>query len=217
MIVSLNEIEVMARRACRGVGYPWGIAEEAGRAVRWLAAHGLDGPQHLATLLTDEDDAGSNQPAPAFVDGELQAPTGRLSPLIAGAALCDRAGVIAAGAELRLAATAHPLLLVPYAAAAVSLSGDAFELAWGNAKVIVAPAGIAIEGEEAALNAPHVEYAICRPAGAFGAPLSPPAVRARRVSSTLWSRLSALAERTFAPPSEASRLAGAGAGLTDND
>lgn len=37
------------------------------------------------------------------------------------------------------------------------------------------------------------------------------------VDAGLWAGLQAYAERTFVPESEASRLAGAGAGLTDND
>ena len=37
------------------------------------------------------------------------------------------------------------------------------------------------------------------------------------VDNSLWAQLQSYAERTFVPESEASRLAGAGAGLTDND
>lgn len=37
------------------------------------------------------------------------------------------------------------------------------------------------------------------------------------VSEQTWERLQAYAERTFVPETDASRLAGAGAGLTDND
>ena len=37
------------------------------------------------------------------------------------------------------------------------------------------------------------------------------------VDPAVWSRLGALAHKSYVPASEASRLAGAGAGLTDND
>ncbi len=37
------------------------------------------------------------------------------------------------------------------------------------------------------------------------------------VNEAVWDRLAALAARTFVPASDASRLAGAGAGLNDND
>ncbi len=37
------------------------------------------------------------------------------------------------------------------------------------------------------------------------------------VDDALWTRLNTMAQRTYVPATEASRLAGAGAGLTDND
>lgn len=45
----------------------------------------------------------------------------------------------------------------------------------------------------------------------------PPTASAITVSGQLWTYLSDLAARTYVPASDASRLAGAGAGLTDND
>ena len=41
MYMSLNEIDVSVKRAARGVGMSWGLAEEAGKAARWLAARRL--------------------------------------------------------------------------------------------------------------------------------------------------------------------------------
>lgn len=40
---------------------------------------------------------------------------------------------------------------------------------------------------------------------------------AQDIPATLWSQLNVFAKRTYVPASEASRLAGAGAGLIDND
>lgn len=48
---SLGEIEALARKAAHGAGKPWGLAEEAGWAVRWLAQSGLPGPEALAASL----------------------------------------------------------------------------------------------------------------------------------------------------------------------
>ena len=51
MTFSLNEIEAMAKGAARGAGFDWGIAEETGKSVRWLAARGLPGPELLIKTL----------------------------------------------------------------------------------------------------------------------------------------------------------------------
>ncbi len=48
-------------------------------------------------------------------------------------------------------------------------------------------------------------------------PVAAPAVQAVTVSQALWDALGDLAAKTYVPATEASRLAGAGAGLTDND
>lgn len=47
--------------------------------------------------------------------------------------------------------------------------------------------------------------------------VTPPAASSVTVSDLSWDQLSTLAAKTYVPATEASRLAGAGAGLTDND
>ena len=41
MSYSLNEYEALALRAARGAGLSWGLAEEAGKAVKILSSLGL--------------------------------------------------------------------------------------------------------------------------------------------------------------------------------
>ena len=53
--LSLPEIESLVVKAARGAGYNWGIAEEAGFAVRWLARTGLPGPEILLAHLQEFD------------------------------------------------------------------------------------------------------------------------------------------------------------------
>ena len=113
MSFSLNEIEAMGKRAARGAGLDWGIAEEAGKATRWLTAHGLPGPELLAELLTRNEGKSYDELAPVSADGVWLAKSGRLCPLIAGAALSDRATELAAGRAFELGPIAFPLLLAP--------------------------------------------------------------------------------------------------------
>lgn len=51
MKVSLNQIEQTARKAARGAGLAWGLADEVGRAMRWLHTYGLNGAALLAAHL----------------------------------------------------------------------------------------------------------------------------------------------------------------------
>ena len=50
---SLGEVQALAVKAARGAGLSWGVAEEAGYAVRWLQANGAPGLTALANLLQD--------------------------------------------------------------------------------------------------------------------------------------------------------------------
>ncbi len=216
MTFSLNEIEAMGKRAARGAGLPWGLAEEAGKAARWLTANGLPGPEELAEILTRNDGKSYDELAPVSVDGVWRASSGRLCPLVAGAALCDRAAEIAEGREIVFGLTAQPLLLAPYAAGAAILTGAAVELSWDGTVMTLTPAGVSIQGDHAALTARSADSIRCRRAENTVVVSSADAP-GRAVDAEAWSRLAVFAQRTFAPATEASRLAGAGAGLTDND
>jgi len=216
MAFSLNEIEAMGKRAARGAGLSWGLAEEAGKAARWLTARGLPGPEELVDILTRNDGKSYEELVPESVEGVWRARGGRLCPLVSGAALCDRAAEIAAGREIEFGPIARPLLLASYAAGAADLTGTAIELSWAGAVMIFTPEGVSIEGDLAALTARGADSVHCRRAKtAVG--VSPLDTPSREVDAETWSRLNAFALRTFAPATEASRLAGAGAGLTDND
>ena len=51
MTWSLNELEAETRKAIRGAGLSWGLSEDGGKAVRWLAAHGVDPLPALRDVL----------------------------------------------------------------------------------------------------------------------------------------------------------------------
>ncbi len=218
---SLNEIEAMGKRAARGVGLAWGLAEEAGKAARWLTVRGLPGVSLLADVLAWSDRRDYAELTPADVDGAWQAPAGPLCPLITGAALCDRADEIAGGRVFELGETAQPLLLAPYVAGAAKLTGVTMSIAWDNVVITISKDGESIEGDHQSLTARSTKHIHCRRASNDDASLIPvnelagPAASA--VPDATWSRLAALAQRTFAPATEASRLSGAGAGLSDNN
>jgi hypothetical protein len=220
MSFSLNEVEAMGKRAARGAGLPWGLAEEAGKAARWLTARGYPGAEQLADVLTRNDKQGYAELAPVDVDGVWQAPAGRLCPLITGAALCDRAAEIAEGRVIELGMTAQPLLLVPYIAGAAKLIGTAIAIGWEHVTMIVTQDREIIDGNPNALTARSTDSIRCRRVD-DASNLATPAVSVNQpaapVDAATWSRLAAFAQRTFAPATEASRLSGAGAGLSDNN
>lgn len=212
MRVSVNEIELALKRAAAGAGWPWGLAEDIGRAAAWAATHGLT--QAVAEAL-DAIDAGYAPPEARREGGSwgLSGNIAAVAPSAVDLALAEEAG-----AEVRLARLGAPALVAGFAGLAAREQGAAFRLegAAGDA-LLPGPGGLEVEG---GLPAPSEPARLVRLAG-----VSTPAPAGRQdkapagvvLGDTLWQRLLDAAARLLVPATEASRLRGAGAGLTDND
>ncbi len=217
MTFTLNEIETIGQKAARGSGRDWGIAEEAGKATRWLAAHELPGPELLAGLLARSEGECHDELAPVSVEGVWQAGSGWLCPLIAGAALADRASEFASGRIFQLETTAYPLLLGPYAYFCAVGSKTTIELSWPHVTLTVSPgASLRIEGDEDAVLCVSATSVRCRAVENIVADQVTAPVR-RPVDAAIWEQLNRFALRTYAPATEESRELGAGADLIDSE
>jgi len=212
--VSLAEIDAMGRKAARGAGLPWGLAEEAGRAARHLAAWGLPGPEALAALVAALDGAAPAH-APRVEGGPWRAWAGALCPVSTGAALSDHAAEIADGAEIRLGPVLRPVLLLPFLVRAARDLDVLIGLEGADVAAAALPAGPAAGDWAWAGSGRLGGLAIRRVAGSAHVPRHADA-GARPVALATWRALDRYAHRTYAPATEASR-AGAGAGLTDSD
>lgn len=188
---SLNELGALALRAARGAGRPWGLADDAGWAVRWLEARGLPGASLLAAWLDAAGDFDPASSAPAGAAGVWAAPGGRLCPLLAGAALADRAEP-----EVVLGPVACPLLLAPFAAVVALANGRGLELAWEGALLRLAVDGEGYEADGPELVAAAVAGVSLHPATRA---IQPGRIRPRRprVADATWQRLEISAARTY--------------------
>lgn len=207
MNLSLNETAAMAKKAARGAGYSWGLAEEAAIAVRWLAGFGLDGCAALAEVLTVTDGS-VDAHVPSIAGPVWRVPGGSVCPLMSGTAFADRA-VMLVGLQTRIENVISPLLLMPFASDAARVTGRV--VAVQSADGTMMTDGTAVSGA----LAPAQGDVDLRFAGQIGAPLR--RVRRATPDADAWATLSRFAERTYAPATDASRLLGAGAGTTDND
>lgn len=216
MNASLNEIENLCKKAARGAGLSWGLAEEAGRAARWLSGNGLDGPALLAAQLRLDDGCAYPQLTPD-IGTECWERAGRsMCPLIAGVTLSDHAYLLHENGRVLLGKVTHPQLLMPFASASARQLGIALQLSWQGCTLEFSPAGQAVLIQADNFASAHVEGVSCiciKTTSGAGQALSgsiPP------LSNSVHDYLDSLAARTYVPASEASRLSGAGAGLSDN-
>lgn len=213
---SLNEIAALAKRAARGAGLSWGMAEEAGRAARWLASYDLTGPALLCDVLTKNDRVPQEQVAPVSLAGDWQAPSGELCPLAAGATLNDCADRLADGTPIVMNNVACPLLVLPFGAWAAIHLEHPVRLIWSNLRIDTDGVALWLDDPKSEFAAHNAAVLTCQLTSRRTDAALHPKQRGT-VDPEIWARLDAFAQRTFAPATKASRLLGAGAGLSDND
>lgn len=215
MIVSRNEIESLALKAARGAGMCWGLAEEASVAAGWLAERGLPWAETLVGVLGE-----AQATSPPRIEGHTLAPSHlgtRLCPIMTGALLSDL-GLPATPLEVR--DVLAPLWLAPFLARWAEPERGA-SLSWGEVRLLVAQSDTS--GADSAPAAALAAVTASRVAIALAPidrsrPLQPhPEPSGHAAPDDAWHRLQAYEHRSYVPASTQSRVAGAGAGLLDND
>lgn len=210
MIVSLGEIESAASLAARGAGYSWGLAEEAGKAARWLAARRLPWQQTFLAVL------GSGPAEPEFVldtSGIRAKANNLISPLSLGTYIADTRSPL----PLTLRDVRHPLWLLPSLAARARERRAPLEIGWDGAVVTLMDQSVSVSGDKSALWPDTILKARVD----WGRKAKPPLFVKQSggvsVDPIIWSEIETVAARTYVPASEKSRLRGAGAGVSDID
>lgn len=215
MNYSLNEIEALAKKAARGAGYSWGIAEEAGKAVRWLHQYNQDGCTALCGLLRKIDGSELHQHYPDATSvrssEKWHAQDRLMCPLMSGAVLSDRA-LILGQSRLVLCNLLAPTLLFYFASRLVQQHVAVLSITWSGGKAVIGINIFHVEGIlPEAVEALTIDFI-----GDTDYATSIVKTRALPNQSAL-ACIEQFAQRTYAPASEASRIRGAGAGLSDND
>lgn len=214
---SLNEIDALVRKAARGAGLSWGLAEEAGKCARALA---MTGPDHLAAIAAVLEAGRAGRLSRHIVeDGSIwhAADDLPLDPLVIGPSLADHAFLPEKGCLTVEGALAEPALLLPFLSAAARQAGRALTIETNVGAFEVS--GLTVIGTTPQALADKVCW-LRLSAGKAATNLAPsPVIPIRSVPlpHALKQRLEALAALTYVPSSERSRVTGAGAGLNDND
>ncbi len=119
-MLSFYETGVLARRATRGAGYDWGLAEEAAFAAGWLCDYGVDGADVLSRYLRRVDGQEvASRAVRAWPSGDVWEGdafgNSPLCPLCLGAALSDF-GLPSGVEKVVISKVYAPVLLLPFIA-----------------------------------------------------------------------------------------------------
>ena len=206
---SLGEIGALATKAARGSGMDWGLADEAGYAVKWLQRRQLPGVAALCRYLS------WRRAGDITIWPDDTASDGHYCPIATGAAYGD--GMF--GDEVQFARVRTPLLLIPFIAPRATNSPVC--LSMGNAVFTVTRNKFGFSRNDTAIL---MDASACQiyPASDDQLPemisiANATIPRVPVTASACITVLNGFAKNTYAPATEASRLAGAGAGLNDND
>ena len=213
--LTLSEAESSLRKAARACGLEWGIAEEAGKSARWLAAFDLPGPETMYAHLCNLEGRDYAGFTPECNLEPWQAPGGLLCPIITGAALADRATQMLDGKAFRLGRTAYPLLLAATLGQAARYHGTAFVTCWAGVRVNCFGFGLQIVGRREDLLVSETDHVCCCQEDNAEIEIEASTL-AYEIDAAIFRQIDALAFRTYAPATRESR-AGAGPAVTDND
>lgn len=212
---SLTEIETHCRKAARGSGLSWGLAEEAGKIARYLASHKIDGPKLLANYIIWRK-CGVDADSIPHSDGDnWQTTSNEMCPIIAGSILSDRAELIEQVARTTFSNVAWPALMIPQLVRAAEATGKPMVLEWDDFRATASSTGIRFDGQN--IMASSTQSVSCGGYAEEANGVEQPATIGFKVENSDWDELATSAHRTYAPASEESRRSGAGSGLTDND
>lgn len=192
---SMGETEDLARRASKGAGLPWGLAEEAAFAVVWMEQRKLPGVKALATYLQS-----IGQPNDYHAG---------FCPIGNGSWIADSGAWMGSfPLEVR-----QPILMTPFIAQIVKQKSLA--LKWAGTQILISDnqAQVLQKNSLIGMQVERCEMAVA-------AETAKSVLKNSRVTHDRNAWIEVLLEfayRTYAPASEMSRLMGAGAGLNDND
>ena len=201
---SLSEIETTSKRASRGVGFSWGIAEEVGKCIRLLELFGLPGIKNLNEYYQKKDK--ENFDNIKLINQKNTSNKNSLCPISLGISCLDQIRKIENYNECSFKNVAYPLLLLPFLSRSSEIIGK---------KILVV-----LDKYEFLLN--------------FNTNISSNSLKKKFPSKAKivkiffldnkdsftdydWKNLYKLSENTFVEESDSLKKGAAGAGLNDND
>ena len=201
---TLSEIDTTSKRAARGAGFSWGIAEEVGKNMRLLELFGLPGIKNLNQFLKDYKEKKFQKVT--LISDTNNANKYPFCPIILGVNFIDQVNLLDKKINIQISNVAFPLLFLPFVSRASEMIGKRIFLK--------------IEEKEFLLNLNQSIYSnylkneileVCNTINISFIENS------NSFNENEWKELYKLSEDTFVEETESLKIGAAGAGLTDND
>ena len=208
---SLGEIETQCKKASKGVGLTWGLAEEAGLIARHLSEFNLPGSDTIFINLKFTEDNGW----PDYLASIESLDKGGepINGLLLGIMILDQVSDLVGHDTSFSESVVGPLAVV---GALLRLQNERyfFSISWQNCNIRMNGDGFSVEGTN--LNPQIVnDFTL----SIFRSSIKPvfEKEKNKRLPIKCWDFLTKMANKTYVPESTQSRLLGAGAGERENE
>ena len=201
---TLSEIDTTSKRATRGAGFSWGVAEEVGKNMRLLELFGLSGIKNLNKYLKDYKKKQFQKIA--LISEINEAKINSFCPIILGTNFIDQVNLLNKKNSIKIINVAFPILFLPFVSRASEVIGKRIFLK--------------IDEKEFLLNlnqsifSSYLKNEILENCNSISINFIE---NNNSFNENEWKELYKLSENTFVEETESLKIGAAGAGLTDND
>ena len=201
---TLSEIDNTSKRACKAMGFSWGIAEEVGKNMRILEMFGLPGIRNLNQYF-------KNYKNQHFQIISLIAKSNISSkipycPIILGTNFLDQILILEELNEIKFNNVAYPLIFLPFVSRASEIIGKRIHLKMDENNFLLCFNNFIYSNNSISNiidNCKNVDIKFIENQDSF--------------TENEWNELYQLSENTFLEETDSLKQTAAGAGLSDND
>ena len=201
---SLSEIETVSKRATKASGFSWGVAEEVGKNIRILEMFGLPGIKNLNDYYKKRKE--NNFENLNLINIDNKSIKSKFCPIVVGTSFLDQIKTLEVLNEINFEKIAYPLLFLPFLSRSSEIIGKRLFVKFDDKEFLLNFNNKIYSNflkNEIIKLAHNVSIKFINNSDLF--------------TENEWLELYKLSENTFVEGSDASKQAGAGASLTDND
>jgi len=201
---TLSEIDMTSKRACKAMGFSWGIAEEVGKNMRILEMFGLPGIRNLNQYFKNYKN--QHFQIISLIAKSNISPKIPYCPIILGTNFLDQILILEELNEIKFNNVAYPLIFLPFVSRASEIIGKRIHLKMDENNFLLCFNNFIYSNNSISNiidNCKNVDIKFIENQDSF--------------TENEWNELYQLSENTFLEETDSLKQTAAGAGLSDND
>ena len=201
---TLSEIDTTSKRACKAMGFSWGIAEEVGKNMRILEMFGIPGIKNLNQYFKNYKN--QHFQIISLIEKSNVSPKIPYCPIILGTNFLDQISILEEMNEIKFNNVAYPLIFLPFVSRASEIVGKRIHLRIDENHFLLCFNNLIYSNNLVSTiidNCKNIDLKFIENQNSF--------------TENEWNELYKLSENTFLEETDSLKQTGAGAGLSDND